>query len=108
MRPTVSAASARSPVSSTTGGSGLTQAVDHAGSVGPDHVLEEERADRPSVDRGEDRHRPVETGAPPYPPHPVGARLGDDPVTLAERDLPGADPPAEAVAVDLADVLGGL
>ncbi len=62
------------------------RAAHHPGRVGPDRVLEQERAGRLAVDGDEDREGAVERGAAAHLPHPRRVVVADDPARLAEPD----------------------
>ena len=88
IRPTVSAMSARSPVTRTTRLiPAVAQGTDHPRRVGPDRVLEQERAGGFAVDGDEHRERAVQVRATTHLPHPGGWGPADDPVGLAEPHL---------------------
>ena len=73
------------------GDPGLAQRPHHPGRVGPDGVLQQERAGRLVVDGDEHGQRAVELGAAAHLAHPWRRGRADDPGRLAEPDPMAAD-----------------
>ena len=105
MRPTMSAMSARSPVTSTTRRDpGLAQRAHHPGRVGPDRVLSRNAPAGSSSTATKTVSEPSRSARRRTWRTHGGVVVADDPGRLAEPDPVPADGPLQAVAVHLLDV----